>query len=977
MDLSRRLKDAVKPLQKSAFVQDLQEKVQQLRSPNSETKNHLESGTFLEDTIVPQRVPIQHALKDPAVEEALLDSIDPRYYDEKFDSSLFELEKLADGVPPELVNINRQVLEKQLAVVTNKVYQLIVGKQSEYSAEIVHVVALQSRLTDCLAQCVEARRALRRTQTDFTDENLRVLQCARRRNLLMDTLSKLSVIKTLHQTDIRLYELLEMREYPTAIQLLLECRQALQDYQQFDCMKQLSLKFDRTLEKTEQQLDVALSKLCLDYNEEAYAKLTSALTLLGRGPNILDQLLMHFTLTIHNLSLVTVAKHGQHGEPGKKQYADLCQAVNEDRYPECLRELAQAFFRLMVSYRQVLEWHERGVKDEEDDSDSAHSHRSEPEAANGGDASDVPVSSSEHHPPVGTLKSQPAEPNNMLGSPASSTHSSPSKEKVGEKCLARQKLRNGLHRLWSDMQQKFKLLLSSFSWHATTEFDKFIAVINTTKVMVEVGELFCEQSGCSSDLETSAEEQCLRYLHSYHGQSLATLKTYLEHESWELMPVRDGFSLDNLHEFCFLHAAQEAARSEKMLPSSSSPLKTLSENEISFTPDAPDPFAVEVAVQSSDLDNSIFEDEGGDDEDDDEKKSLQHRFPKHAITNTSLTIFRLLGRYLNMMAALGGGQKVTALGLSSVVQLFEYYLHTVSAYFASESAENFPWSVSPSCRRVLQRIKESLSSCSEELRVQLPDLTPLQDGAMDTFSLRKRVAACESLTFLSVQLQLLLPQVEGRERRENGDICGSQHVSGNSREKLDQFTVDADCARELYHSVYLAVPAKFINLPQILDLMSSVNWDLRDIQTQHSPYVDLLLQQLTNLEQTLWDSNLPKEVLKHFWIVTLRLCSQAFIEGFASAKKCSNAGRALMQLDWQQFLSKVERMRVKLKPVPDQTQVEALVRAYYLIDRPLEEWLVTNGPFYSKKQLLGLVNSMSHVNRRARQSLVQMIEEQR
>lgn len=44
----------------------------------------------------------------------------------------------------------------------------------------------------------------------------------------MDTLSKLSVIKTLHQTDIRLYELLEMREYPTAIQLLLECRQALQ-----------------------------------------------------------------------------------------------------------------------------------------------------------------------------------------------------------------------------------------------------------------------------------------------------------------------------------------------------------------------------------------------------------------------------------------------------------------------------------------------------------------------------------------------------------------------------------------------------------------------------------------------------------------------------------------------------------------------------------------------------------------------------
>lgn len=70
-------------------------------------------------------------------------------------------------------------------------------------------------------------------------------------------------------------------------------------------------------------------------------------------------------------------------------------------------------------------------------------------------------------------------------------------------------------------------------------------------------------------------------------------------------------------------------------------------------------------------------------------------------------------------------------------------------------------------------------------------------------------------------------------------------------------------------------------------------------------------------------------------------------------------------------------MRVKLKPIPDQSQVESLVRAYYLIDRPLEEWLITNASCYSKKQLIGLVNSMSHVNRKARQSLIQMIDDQR
>ena len=106
--------------------------------------------------------------------------------------------------------------------------------------------------------------------------------------------------------------------------------------------------------------------------------------------------------------------------------------------------------------------------------------------------------------------------------------------------------------------------------------------------MIQVGEVFCEQSGCSADLEISAEDQCLRYFYSYHGQSLATLKTYLEHESWELMPVRDSFSLDNLHEFCFLQGTKEA----------SATLKSLPDREIVFSPEAEDPFEGETSPVS-------------------------------------------------------------------------------------------------------------------------------------------------------------------------------------------------------------------------------------------------------------------------------------------------------------------------------------------------------------------------------------------
>jgi len=40
------------------------------------------------------------------------------------------------------------------------------------------------------------------------------------------------------------------------------------------------------------------------------------------------------------------------------------------------------------------------------------------------------------------------------------------------------------------------------------------------------------------------------------------------------------------------------------------------------------------------------------------------------------------------------------------------------------------------------------------------------------------------------------------------------------------------------------------------------------------------------------------------WLVMCSVCQYSF----ASAKKCTNEGRALMQLDFQQFLNKLEKL---------------------------------------------------------------------
>ena len=40
------------------------------------------------------------------------------------------------------------------------------------------------------------------------------------------------------------------------------------------------------------------------------------------------------------------------------------------------------------------------------------------------------------------------------------------------------------------------------------------------------------------------------------------------------------------------------------------------------------------------------------------------------------------------------------------------------------------------------------------------------------------------------------------------------------------------------------------------------------------------------------------------------LANRTVVEGYAHAKKCSNEGRALMQLDYQQFLTKLDQIVV-------------------------------------------------------------------
>lgn len=175
----------------------------------------------------------------------------------------------------------------------------------------------------------------------------------------------------------------------------------------------------------------------------------------------------------------------------------------------------------------------------------------------------------------------------------------------------------------------------------------------------------------------------------------------------------------------------------------------------------------------------------------------------------------------------------------------------------------------------------------------------------------------------------------------------------------------------------MLVAAKSLDFDSILSTMEIVRWDLEDIPSAHNHYVDKLLKELQSLSDRLSQTfeqlqiKLPSEAREVLWISVLKLVNRTFIEGFSMAKKCTPGGRALMQLDYQEFLTKAEKM-TRVKPIPERELVEEYIKAYYLMDDALEQWILNHNE-YTYRQLVALVNSISS-EKKAKSRLLGVLE---
>lgn len=121
------------------------------------------------------------------------------------------------------------------------------------------------------------------------------------------------------------------------------------------------------------------------------------------------------------------------------------------------------------------------------------------------------------------------------------------------------------------------------------------------------------------------------------------------------------------------------------------------------------------------------------------------------------------------------------------------------------------------------------------------------------------------------------------------------------------------------------------------------------------------------LEEMSLTTSIPKEPL---WDSYAHVVTHVLVEGFASAKKCSVAGRALMQLDFTHFLSALVTLS-GMKHLAHQQYVDQYIKAFYL-GSALEEFITTQKS-YSARHMAGLINCACN-DKKLRQKLLNLVE---
>ncbi|OAF64906.1 hypothetical protein A3Q56_07383 [Intoshia linei] len=485
------------------------------------------------------------------------------------------------------------------------------------------------------------------------------------------------------------------------------------------------------------------------------------------------------------------------------------------------------------------------------------------------------------------------------------------------------KVMDGRIELWQSMQSKIEnyLRLCNFQY---VSFDNFQGMISAVDDYITLGTEYGLK--INNDLNNAVKAQSLKFIDLHHQNEILSLLALMSDESWKACPVNNDFNMYQLTEFGFL------------------------KNKNDETNNIPE------INQKESLDTKLY-------------KLINMKVTPRTgvaiIANSTLLLFRLFGKYLNLMKYFND---ISFSIIKCIFQLFEVYFYFIYCKFVSNNVHHFVI-LPDNFRNSIKRINEETQSSGFKINEYLKDALNANDvtsNSSNLYGLGERIVACESIIFASDQLLSL-----------NGFI--------------QNFFVESKC-EEMYEYLQMIDNVEFTRIPMYafvamsafpsnntLNEIRSINWNnILELPSAANNYTndiiymtDAFLTRIDSLSlSVVCVTEQVKRILSRYHYLCISSC---LINGYTSIKKCTQEGRALMLLDIQVLLQKFSEKSYNFETTYLENVMKS-IKAYYIPEKEMKTWIQDNKNNFSQNQLICIVSYSPLIDKKARTMLLLEID---
>ncbi|KAF2077128.1 hypothetical protein CYY_001575 [Polysphondylium violaceum] len=647
--------------------------------------------------------------KPSLTEEEFLKITPEGFFQENFDTVQFIL----DMLPPTnsssefsvFLDKNVNQFSRSMDYVNSKLYNRVRKNYTEFVQGMSQIHEIGVELQRSTVMCSNGRRTLAQTKRNLTTTAFVIMSKYSKRNLLQHMYVDLSQIKDIVTLERLLKQTLSDGDYPATIKLYLECRNTITQHMHYRCVPELDSNLKQIYNVVQERIDKDFFNSCREFNSTTYQRVFQAYKLLGRADRILEKLQDYFVDPIEPETRNIVYAHVLLSEEN---------AINPEKFKGlsfkdlCGELKDDHFVNCLLAVFEYL--------------------------------CDVMTSlylMNQFH-----LDNDIQEESKIFADINSA--------------LTRFK-----NTIWDTMQRQVSQLLEPRKL-SNFKIDDFLLVLNSVTKISEIGEEF---SGTPShNLRKSIDNQSKSYFETLHRKRIEDLRTMLENEPWNNIPVGPDFDvraelriqnkgkakIERLHGDQLFYSIKDKGnpfselisyKKNKLPSNQSSP--NLSSINNSSTSNSNSNSGKSKSKIKSDTEDSDEENEElkqefiHEDEDDMEahKKKLkakQQRIQKQQeeeqkqqednmilVSSTTISFVRYIGKYLEIMEML---PHISVDIFNSICQMVEYYMYTIYSFSGYFDPQGF------SLEALTSKMEKTISEKSfEDLSFTKPQVSKFID----------------------------------------------------------------------------------------------------------------------------------------------------------------------------------------------------------------------------------------------------------